>query len=150
MMIQLSLFVVLLACGYFFGRLAEKKHFKSIIRRENLLSKIKLTTSKFPINRHKELERSILVCGEVAVSVDYFKSIVASIIGFFGGSIKGFETLMERARREATLRMQECIPGASEIINIRLETTSVSQGPKQHVKCVIVVASGTALFYDKD
>lgn len=147
---EIIIFFIFLFCGFFFGRMTEKRHFKSIIRREYLLSKIKITTSKLPITKDKEIDRSMLVCGEVAVSVDYFKHIVASIIGFFGGSIKGYESLLERARREATLRLKECIPGASEIINLRIETTSVSQGPKQHVKCVIVVASGTALFYDED
>lgn len=147
---EIIIFFVLLICGFFFGRLSEKRHFKSIERREYQLSKIKLTTSKYPLTSDKDIDRSMLVCGEVAVSIDYFKHIIASIIGFFGGSIKGYESLLERARREATLRLKECIPGASEIINLRLETTSVSQGPKQHVKCVIVVASGTALFYNQD
>jgi uncharacterized protein YbjQ (UPF0145 family) len=149
-MIQLTVFIIFVACGFFFGRLAEKKHFKSLNRRERLLSKIKTTTIKTPFAPEKEIQRSMLVCGELAVSVDYFKNILGTIIGLLGGNIKGYDSLLERARREATLRMKECIPGANEIINLRLETSTVAHGPKQHVKCVIVMASGTALLYHKD
>jgi len=66
---------------------------------------------------------------------------------FFGGRVSSYETLVERARREATLRMkQEAAEfGAQVVFNLKLETASVSQGRKGQVGAVEVYAYGTAM-----
>ena len=42
-----------------------------------------------------------LVSGSVVISSDYFKTFVAGFRAFFGGRFRGYETLLERARRDA-------------------------------------------------
>ena len=46
----------------------------------------------------------------------------------FGGRVSAYETLVDRARREAILRMKEEAKGADIILNMRLETSSISKG----------------------
>ena len=41
-----------------------------------------------------------LVFGQTVVATDYLKTFVASIENLFGGELKSFATLMDRARRE--------------------------------------------------
>ena len=48
---------------------------------------------------------------------------------------------------EAILRMKESCPGASEIINLRIVTSSISQGQGNQVGSVEVLASGTAIYH---
>ena len=59
-----------------------------------------------------------------------------------------YETLIDRARREAILRMKEDCPQASQIINVRIETASISQNAsKGTIGSVEVLAYGTALTF---
>jgi hypothetical protein len=60
--------------------------------------------------------------------------------------MKPYETLLDRARREAVLRLKESCPGAVQIINLRIETSSISKGSKNQIGCVEVLAYATAIF----
>lgn len=145
-MIDLIVFLSLLAIGYISGTLLEKRHFKSIREREAQLHDIQLIGSKRVPQRFTQVE-SQLVGGSVVISIDYFKKIAAGLRNFFGGRVSSYETLVERARREATLRMkQEAADfGAQIVFNLKIETSSVSQGAKGQVGAVEVYAYGTAL-----
>ena len=87
-----------------------------------------------------------LVTGSVVISVDYFKRILAGLRNIFGGQVSAYETLVDRARREAILRMKEKCPKATQLINLRIETSSISKGAKQQVGSVEVLAYGTAIY----
>lgn len=145
-MVDLIIFVSLLALGYGFGRYAEKRHYNSIIRREKELNRIPAVAQRFPpitaVPRKTEL-----VTGSVVISVDYFKRFLASLRNLIGGRVRSYESLLDRARREAVLRMKEQADqlGAEMIFNIKLETSSIYKGRKNHVGSVEVLAYGTAL-----
>ena len=64
----------------------------------------------------------------------------------FGGNISSYESIVDRARREAIIRMKEDAGNASEIINIRIATSSVSQNAKKDVGAIEVLAYGTAIY----
>ena len=86
-----------------------------------------------------------LVTGEVVVSIDYFKRFLASLRNIFGGEVKSYASLLDRGRREAILRMKEQCRDADLIMNLRVETSSVSQGGKKKMGSVEVIAYGTAV-----
>jgi uncharacterized protein YbjQ (UPF0145 family) len=149
---QLIPFLVLMSLGYLFGRIAEKKHYQSIMEREKEWLRLPTTSSKFVVrtDTKQEVRRSHLVTGSVVISVDYFKRIVAGLRNIFGGNIQSYETLVDRARREAVLRMKESCPEADQIINLRLETASISKGKKDQIGSVEVLAYGTAIYLRSD
>lgn len=145
---NLGSFLILLALGYVFGRLAEKKHYRSIVKREEQLRNLPTCNWKTPLPMPGELQKVELVSGSIVVSIDYFKRFLAGLRNLFGGRITSYETLLDRARREAILRMKERCPNASQIINVRIETASISQNAKKGtIGSVEVVAYGTALTY---
>ena len=145
---NLGVFLALLALGYFFGRMAEKKHYRSIGEREEKLRKLPSCNWKTPLPMQGEVQNVELVSGSIVVSIDYFKRFLAGLRKLFGGRITSYETLLDRARREAILRMKERCPNASQIINVRIETASISQNAKKgSIGSVEVVAYGTALTY---
>lgn len=147
-LIQIIIFASLLALGYFFGRRAEKKHYEDIEKREEELKFIPTTSKKRTISKEKEVKSALLVNGSVVISIDYFKKIVAGLRNIVGGNVQAYETLVDRARREAVLRLKESCKDADEIINLRLETSSINKGTKQ-VGSVEVLAYATAIYYQK-
>ena len=64
-----------------------------------------------------------------------------------GGRITAYETLLDRARREAVLRMKEeaSALNANIIYNIKLETASISKNAAGSIGSVEVFAYGTAI-----
>jgi uncharacterized protein YbjQ (UPF0145 family) len=144
-MIDLILLLTLLALGYGFGSYAESRHYKSIIARENDLRHIPAVTSRFPpVNNSKD---ATLVSGSVVVSVDYFKRFIATLRNLVGGRVTSYESLVDRARREAVLRMKNeaALLNADIIFNVKLETSSIHKGKGNNIGSVEVLAYGTAL-----
>ena len=136
---QLLLVVLLLVLGYGFGRLAERRHYRSILEREDELNDLIVVACK-TLPDSLGTPRTQLVMGSVVVSVDYFKRFVAHLRMIFGGRVHTYESLIDRGRREAILRMQERAreQGASMIFNMRFETSSISKGSRQSVGSVEV------------
>jgi len=141
-----ALFIGLLALGYFAGSWAEKKHYVSITERE-------AGTLQMPmVSGGKEyagetVADAVMVHGSAVISVDYFKRILAALRNVFGGTVRSYETLLDRARREALLRMKESAPpGTTIIVNVRVETAAIGKNTlKRSVGCVEALAYGTAL-----
>ncbi|HYD79698.1 MAG TPA: heavy metal-binding domain-containing protein [Paucimonas sp.] len=149
---NLLLWVFLVALGFFFGRLAESRHYRSIVRREKEWLHLPTTTSKHPIGDAGDMPpiaRSRLAHGSVVVSIDYFKRMLAALRSLVGGAVQSHETLLDRARREAILRLKESCPDADQIINLRLETSSISNGSESSIGSVEVIAYGTALYFER-
>jgi uncharacterized protein YbjQ (UPF0145 family) len=143
---EIGISLVLLFLGYFFGRHAEKKHFQSIIRREEELANVIVIVSKH-VTEQDSRKPGFLVTGSVVISVDYFKRFLAMLRAIFGGRITAYETLLDRARREAVLRMKEEARtlNADRIFNIKLETASISKNASGNIGSVEVLAYGTAI-----
>lgn len=149
---DLVIFLVLTVLGYSAGTWAEKRHYRSINKREKELIKLAVVTAEgnFPPER---IANATLVSGSVVVSIDYFKRLLAILRNIFGGRVKSYESLVDRARREAILRMKENAKkqGASMIINMRLETATIgrSANKKKSVGSVEAIAYGTAIVMNK-
>ena len=88
-----------------------------------------------------------LVMGNAVISADYFKPFLASLRKIFGGRLGAYESLVERARREAILRMkaEARARGAAMVFNVKLETSRVFKGRRRSVLSVEVLAYGTAV-----
>lgn len=142
----LPLFILIVA--YFVGNSIERKHFRQIIRREKALHGFPVTTLQ-TLPSDWQVGRVEMVTGNVVVSLDYFKRIIAGLRGLVGGRIKTYEPLLERARREAILRMIERAKkgGYDAVINVRLETSRLAnaRGDGKGIAGVEMLAFGTAI-----
>ncbi|MCH8275801.1 MAG: heavy metal-binding domain-containing protein [Armatimonadetes bacterium] len=122
--------IFLLALGFVVGTLRENAHFRSLEAREKTYSGIMVTDLRtLPANWNAD--QGTLVQGEVVIASDYFKGFAASLRNLVGGRVGVYEKLMDRARREAMLRMlyQARVAGANVVWNIRYETSTVGRGP---------------------
>lgn len=145
-MFELIIFLILLLTGYVVGQYLEKSHYKSIRKREKELSKIPAIATRILPAEFDSCETR-LVAGNVVISVDYFKKFVAALRILIGGRVTSFESLIDRARREAVLRMkaEAAKLGANYVFNIKMETSSISKGQKDAIGSVEVLAYGTAV-----
>ena len=144
----LLIWVVPLVLGFVFGQLNEKRHYRSIHEREKTWLHLPATASRYPLLQGP-VARSELVNGSVVVSVDYFKRAAAGLRSIVGGPVKSYESLLDRAKREAILRLKESCPGADEVINLRLETMPLAGSQRNQITSVEVLAYGTAIYYMK-
>ena len=143
---NLVVFLALMGSGFFAGRWLERRHFRSIEARErDTLGTPIVSLRSAPVDP-EDVTRAELVTGSVVISIDYFKMILAGLRAIFGGRVKAYEPLLDRARREAMLRMKESAPWAGMIVNVRVETASIGRSAgKRGVGSVEVLAYGTAL-----
>lgn len=146
MVYQIIWVLVLLVIGYFIGTYLERKHYRSILKREEELRAMPVVASKV-LPPDAEVYTQELVMGNVTISVDYFKRFLATLHNFFGGRVSSYESLLDRARREAILRMKSDAMSkqASLILNVKYETASIYKGSGSNIGSVEVLAYGTAL-----
>ena len=152
-LIQLGLPLLLLAAAYFSGRRVERRHYASIRARERELATLPAVTFR-QIPSAWAVDAVGLVSGSVVVSVDYFKRFLAGLRTLVGGRVQSYETLLDRARREAILRCKEQARerGFQAIVNLRLETTRISRASRNSnaTAGVEVLAFGTGLELRRD
>lgn len=149
--LDIIIFFVLLTLGYVFGQSLEKSHYRSIIKRESQLRSIPVIASKILPDEFLPCQTE-MVSGNVVISVDYFKKFVAGLRSIVGGRMASYESLIDRARREAILRMKEEAKrlNADYVFNIKMETSSISKGSNNSIGSVEVLAYGTAIIIDKE
>ena len=137
---QLLIFAVLFSVGFGFGRYNERKHLAELEQNEKRLAYItvgNLCKVNFAQSGH-------MISSNVVISHDYFKYVLATVQNFLGGRLTSYESVVERARREAMLRLKQEAHaiGASHIMGVRLSTTELGmQGGM-----VEVFAYGTAIY----
>ncbi|MFK7788668.1 MAG: YbjQ family protein [Phycisphaeraceae bacterium] len=139
--------VLLLIGGLTFGRMNDRKHLASIKQREERYRNILLDNRK-RVTSPETVEAATLVIGQYVSASDYFKAFATKLRALVGGEMNSMITLMERARREAVLRMVESAKsqGATEVWNIRFETSNISQmNGKRGAAQVEIIAYGTAI-----
>lgn len=146
-LLPLAIWIVPIVLGYVFGRAAEARHYRSILSREKDWLHLPTTSSRYLLEPTRQVESSVLAHGSCIVAIDYFKRAVATLRSLVGGAVKTHESLIDRARREAVLRLKESCPGAHEIVNLRIETSSISGAAPGSIGSVEVLAYGTAIYY---
>lgn len=147
---DLLFLIAILVLTYATGSAIEKKHFKSIIKREkSRIEQPLVSFDKKSFDSDKKIKKIEFVTGEVVISGDYFKTFVSAFRNFLGGRMVSYESLLDRARREAILRMREKAPHASIIVNTKIESTMLNNisDTNSYLPQVAVIAYGTAITY---
>ncbi|MDA0667473.1 MAG: heavy metal-binding domain-containing protein [Planctomycetota bacterium] len=145
-MLQLYFGLALLLLGLTVGTLLERLHYRSIRKREHAFITLPTTSLKHAPDT-EQVVRTELAIGSVVISVDYFKRFAASMKKMFGGEIRSYSSLLDRARRESMLRMKEACADCDLIINVRVETSTISNGGDSSIGSVEVMTYATALWY---
>jgi len=131
----------------FFWKRVEKKHYASIKEREEKYKNIVVLSDKDTKDMNIATDTTLLITEWTVVSIDYFKKLMASFVNIFGGRMKAYESLVDRARREAILKVKEraVLQNCNAIVNLRIETSSITKNAKQNVWSVEALAYASAI-----
>lgn len=148
LLIQLGFPFFLLIVTYLIGSTVERRHLADLRAREEAYRRFPVITfSSLPTGWTPR--STAMVHGSVVISIDYFKRFLAALRALVGGRIRAYEPLLDRARREAVLRMIEDARrrGFDAIINVRLETSRIANARRdgKSTAGVEMLAFGTAL-----
>ena len=139
---------VMLLGAWLSGGILERRHLKGLLLLESGSRGILAVTIE-DLPPDWDVESCELVMGNVVISQDYFKRVMASIKGIFGGNIPVLEPLLERARREALIRMKGVAHarGFDTIVNVRIETATLASARRdgKGTAGVEILAFGTAI-----
>ena len=135
--------IVLFVVGWFFGSRHERHHLAQLSIAEQSLSHIIVSSERFYRPKLAAGSEGELVLGSVVIAQDYFKMIIARVLSIFGKNLTTYETLLDRARREAIVRMrtEAKAKGYNHIYGLRLEVSNINQLGSM----VEAIAYGTAV-----
>ncbi len=144
-------FLALLAVGFLAGRIAERRHVARLAAQErDMVSMLVTDLRSFPgAAGGRGATDPILVIGEAVVATDYFKSFAARLRKILGGELRSYQTLMERARRQAMVNMLRGArdAGYDAVCNVRMETADIGGAgmeSRRGMTTVAMLAWGTA------
>ncbi len=142
-LINYAPFILLFAAGWFFGSRHERQHLAQLRVSEQALSHIIVSSERFYRPKLAADSEGELVLGSVVIAQDYFKMIIARVLSLFGKNLTTYETLLDRARREAVVRMRTDAEakGYTHIYGLRMEVTNINQLGSM----VEAIAYGTAV-----
>lgn len=146
-MISLVYIIGLTSIAFIYGTYVEKSHLKSLRKKESKLKSMPWRSSgKKEV--YEDVVASRLLTGHVVIAQDAFKSAIAGLVNIFGGRVTVYESLLDRGRREAICRLRQKAKdlGCNELVNVRLETSTLSVNNAQNAAGSIeVLAYGTGL-----
>lgn len=131
------------ALGWYVAYRIEQRHLSRLAAREAEFEDISITQTPAVPPQLGAADSALLVAS-VVLSRGVFRTILITIRKLLGGRIPGYVMLVDRARREALVRLKADARarGAEKIVNLRLETTRISSSGMPVVE---VVAYGTVL-----
>lgn len=143
MLINYAPLLVLFVVGWFFGSRHERQHLARLVIAEAQLSHIIVSTERFYQPEIAADSQGELVLGSVVIAQDYFKMVIAKVLSFFGKNLTTYETLLDRARREALVRLraQAHAQGYNHVYGLRFEVSNINQLGSM----VEAIAYGTAV-----
>ena len=147
---EFAVLVALLTLGLLAGGYAERKHLRNLASRE-------AANGDFFISQVKSFPGAVLlgtpptiVFGQTAIASDYLKSFLSGLRKIFGGELRGYNSLLVRARREVLQQLVERAreQGYNAICNVRLETADIGGNAKSR-RMPMVAVLGTATAYHR-
>lgn len=142
---------VMLVVAYLSGKAIEIFHYRSIKKRELKLRGFPLVSFQKKVLEDRPVKSAELVASEVVIAGDYFKSFIAIFQGLIGGRQTAYESVLDRAKREAILRMRGKAIGSDIIINMKIESIILDNylsGKANGRPKAAVIAYGTAITYE--
>lgn len=92
----------------------------------------------------------VMVTSEVTLGVDHFRGFLGQWKSLFGGQVRSYQMVLDRARREVVMRMLEQTHalGYNALANVRIDFADISGSALRRRKAadISVLASGTAYY----
>ncbi len=109
------------------GRMRERQHLEELDDRQARVAAVLVLDTKGPPPGLDPVHAE-LVMGNAVIGTDFLKQWLSRWRNLFGGEMKSYQTVLNRARREAQLRMLESAYdlGARAVVNVRFDTSQIT------------------------
>ncbi|TWT86763.1 hypothetical protein Mal64_35930 [Pseudobythopirellula maris] len=148
LLINIGFLLFFLSLGLIFGTAMERRHLRRLESREQAHAGFLVTQLKSYPGAVDTSVTPRMYAAEAVVATDYLKSFLSGIRKFFGGELKSYKSLLERARREAQMKVveQAAADGYDTACNFRYITADIggALNPKQKSVIVAMLVSATA------
>ncbi len=126
-------FVPLIVFGVLIGRGVENAHLRRLEAHERARKDFFVTQLKSFPHADDEGPAPALVCAEVVIASDYLKNFFASWRNLFGGEIRSYTRMTDRAKREALRRLidEARSLGFNALCNVRVESADIGDRRKK-------------------
>lgn len=152
-MIEGIIFLSLLALGLVAGTTIERKHLRDLERREEENGDFLVTQLRSYPWAVRGPKPPTMLCGEAVISSDYLKTFTGGLRKIFGGELRSYRSLMDRARREALQRVIEDARslGYNAVCNVRFDSCDIAgaTGGQKGIVIVTIIASATAYHWQR-
>jgi uncharacterized protein YbjQ (UPF0145 family) len=147
---DLIIVILLIIFAFCTGAVIEMRHYSNIISREKATLKYPTVSfgRKDALDPNRKVAAVRLVSACVVIAADNFKSFISSVKSFFGGRLSAYESVMDRARREAVLRLKDQSKDCDIILNLKIESVNIAVGQKNPQPKATIIAYGTAIKYE--
>ncbi len=132
------------------GNWHQKRIIERLLERETALPRDTLSTLKTPFSG-KTIADSQLLMANIVSAPSHWQLFLARIKSIFGGNIKHLDLMLDWGRSEALQRLREQASelGFDDVINLRMETSTISmnKGGQQKGGSIEILAYGTGIKY---
>ena len=97
LLVSIAIPVLLIIIGRVVGSNIERSHYKSIVERETRFSS-QPTVSTKQLDAPGPVRSASLAIGSVVISVDHFKRFLSGFRMIFGGEVRSYSSLIDRAQ----------------------------------------------------
>lgn len=147
MVAQFILPLLILVVAFLAGNRIASRHEKQLQIRQEAVAHIRTTD----LNRFFEADPAVEAClctAEVTLGIDYFRGFLGRLKNIFGGEVRSYQKTLDRARREAVMKVVEQADqaGYNALANLRLEFVDISGSANMSKRpaMVTILAYGTA------
>lgn len=142
--------VFFLGLGYFAGQWTASRHEADMQARQPAVAHIWVHDMR-PLNVTTGQNPPIMITSEVTLGIDHFRGFLGQLKSLIGGQVASYQNVLDRARREVTLRLQEQAAryGYTAIANFRIDFVDISGTStiKRKASFVSILATGTAYYH---
>lgn len=152
-LLELGGLVILLLVGLIAGTITRRRHLDSLAERERDYADVAVSDLRSFVRGRPARLAPRLVTSEVVLANDFLGTWLGALRQWFGGELLAYAELVERARREALLRLQERArtEGYTALANLRIESADLGGAEaRRGARVVAVVACATAYVADPD
>lgn len=130
--------------GYIIGFSREQRHYYALHVREKHLKGVFTSNSK---TCPPGASDSALVTAHVALATDGFRVLSITFRRLFGGRVRRYEKINDRARREAMIRLKQATlaTGRNAIYNVRIQSSQITASGRGGSAAIEILAWGTAM-----
>jgi uncharacterized protein YbjQ (UPF0145 family) len=141
--------LLMLALAFFAGNWIAKRHEAQMALRREALGAMEISDISTYLRPDPSAPCPQMLNAEVTLGIDHFRGFMGRLKNIFGGEVRSYQATLDRARREAILRVMEQAhaEGMNAVANLRVDFVDISGNATMARKASMVTIQASATGY---